>query len=392
MHRLMLATAALGFALAPAAIGIDDGDGAAGVSGGGNGREGRAERPLVPERTTAYRAKKLVLGDGRVIDDGVVLVEEGVIRRAGSGLEIPAGAGVVEHDGTLSPGLIALHSYEGGGADLFDATRAVMETADVSLAFDPASGDFARALASGVTAIVLAPTPASLCPGTTAVVKTAGGTVVKKDAQLALGLGAAALKPNEFPTGYAAALAELEGRFADPKGNFGKAASGNLPVLIQAGTRHEIQRALAFARRFQLRGALLGSTWAEDLVEAIEGSGLSVVCGPVDPGGDAREARSIAALSKAGVRLGFALDAPARHPDSLRFAVALAVRAGMDAGAGLKALTGDAAAIAGVAGRIGRIEPGLDADLVLWSGDPADLGSAVVAVYVDGKLVHGGTE
>jgi imidazolonepropionase-like amidohydrolase len=58
----------------------------------------------------------------------------------------------------------------------------------------------------------------------------------------------------------------------------------------------------------------------------------------------------------------------------------------------IQALTGDAAAIAGVADRVGRIEEGRDADFVLWSGDPLDLGSAVVAVYIDGKRVKGGNE
>ena len=53
-------------------------------------------------------------------------------------------------------------------------------------------------------------------------------------------------------------------------------------------------------------------------------------------------------------------------------------------------MTSDAARLAGVAKRVGSVRAGLDADLVLWSGDPVDPGSRVVAVYVDGKRVHGG--
>ena len=52
----------------------------------------------------------------------------------------------------------------------------------------------------------------------------------------------------------------------------------------------------------------------------------------------------------------------------------------------------DAASIAGVERRIGKLERGLDADMVLWSGDRTELTSSVIAVYGDGTLVHGGGE
>jgi imidazolonepropionase-like amidohydrolase len=57
-----------------------------------------------------------------------------------------------------------------------------------------------------------------------------------------------------------------------------------------------------------------------------------------------------------------------------------------------RALTGDAARLAGVDARVGLIERGRDADLVAWSGDPLNLTSRVRAVYVAGKLVFRGEE
>ena len=68
----------------------------------------------------------------------------------------------------------------------------------------------------------------------------------------------------------------------------------------------------------------------------------------------------------------------------------MCVRAGMPAAAARKALTGDAAIIAGIPGRIGRLARGLDADLVLWSGDPVALSSSIEGVYIDGNHVYGG--
>jgi len=351
-----------------------------------------APKPATLARTLAFRADVVYRGDGTSIDDGVILVKEGVITQVGSGLEIPEGAAIVDHDGAISAGLIALHSEDGAGAELYDSTRIVLAEAEARHAFAPEHADFDRALAAGITALVLAPSSSSLIGGQSAVVKTSGGRVVKPAAQLALSLSRDALHTNRFPTSYAGAIEELERRFGEPEGPVARAASGSLPVLIDVNDRAETLRAIGFAQRFGLKGALYGSYWAEEIAPQIAGSGLDVICTPFDVGDDSRSARAVVALAKEGVRLGFGLDAPERHPGSLRFGAAACVRAGLETAKARKALTGDAAAIAGVAGRIGRVARGLDADLVLWSGDPVALTSSIQAVYVDGELVHGGSK
>lgn len=342
--------------------------------------------------TIAFKATKLHLGDGRVLENGVILVEQGVIRTVGADLSIPEGTTLIEHEGAITPGLIALHSHDGGGGELFETARQVLPEAELVWAFDPDSRDFERALAAGITSIVLAPTNSSLCPGITAVVKAHGGKVVDPSAQLVLGFSSRSLRGNEFPTSHASAQAELDRLFDLADGAFGRAAGGNLEVLLDVEGRDEIQRALAFAQRRKLKGALNGSHWTEELAESIQAAGLAVVCDAADAGQDARSQRSVLALAKAGVPFGFGLGAPYRSPESLRFAAALAIRAGLEPERALQALTGDAARIAGASGRIGTLASGLDADLVLWSGDPTDLGSHVIAVYVDGVRAHGDEE
>ena len=66
---------------------------------------GASERPL------AIRAEHVLLGDGRTLDSGVVLVEDGKILRVGAekDVEVPADAGRIDHKGWLSAGLIELH-------------------------------------------------------------------------------------------------------------------------------------------------------------------------------------------------------------------------------------------------------------------------------------------
>ena len=347
--------------------------------------------PTPIERVTAFKAKIVYQGDGTSIENGVIFVKDGVITQVGADLKVPEGAAVVTHDGAISAGLIAMHSEDGTGGELNDSTRVVMPEAEARFAFNPEHGDFRRALEAGITSLVLAPSSSNLIGGYTAVVKTSGGRTVKPAAQLMLGLSADALNFNKFPTSYAGAMEELGKQFSNPEGAVGRAAGGSLPVLMDVNDRAETLRAIDFAAKFKLKGALYGSTWAEDVAPAIKSSGLDVVCSPFDIGENSRAIRSVVALAKNGVRFGFGLDAPDRHPESLRFGAALCVRGGLSPAIARKAMTSDAATIAGVAGRIGRIARGLDADLVLWSGDPVSLASSVEAVYIDGELAYGGT-
>jgi len=349
-------------------------------------------QPISVERAVAFKAKRVFFGDGNHVDDGIVLVQDGVIHSVGADVAVPEGVAIVELDGMLSPGLIASHSYEGLGAEHADSTRPTMPEADIAMAFQPHHVDFAKTLAAGVTSVVLAPSSATLIPGTTAVVKTSGGKVVRRPAQLQVVLSNDALNWNSFPTSHAGAMAELDRLFSEPTGQIARATSGNLPVLLSADDRSDISRAVSFAGRYRLRGAIYGSMWAEDLIDQIAKSGLGVVCNPFDVGEDSRGMRAVVGLAKRGVRLGFGLDAPNRDPENLRFGAALCIRGGLDSKLALKAMCSDAASIAGVERRIGRLERGLDADMVLWSGDPTELTSSVVAVYVDGTLVHGGGE
>lgn len=344
----------------------------------------------VAVKTVVFHAKQVFLGDGRVLENGVVIVKDGVIAQVGKGLDTPAGAALIEHDGAIAPGMIALHSYDGAGGELADSTRELLPEAEGRFAFLPEHKDFQRALEAGITAMVLAPSPTNLIGGQAVVVKTSGGEVVKAGGQLAVGLSSEALNSNSFPTSYDGAMNELDRVFSDPKGPVARAVSGNLPVLISVDDRAETLRGCAFASRYGLKGALYGSYWAKDVVGAIKDSGLSVVCTPFDVGDNSRGVQGVNALAKAGVRFGFGLDTPFRSPHCLRFGAALCVRGGLDRAAARRALTGDAAAVAGVAARIGRINRGLDADLVFWSGDPIDLTSSIEAVYIGGECVFGG--
>jgi predicted amidohydrolase YtcJ len=307
----------------------------------------------------------------------------------GAGVPVPGDAELVEHDGHLTAGMIAAHTYSGIEGEATDTTRAVLPEARLVHAFDPERKAYAEALRAGITSVVLTPRPDNLVGGLSAVVKTAGGRVLAPRAHLCLSLGAEAQQLNRQPTSAMGAVSELEQLFGDGKGDgpFADAAAKRLPVLIYAGARHEVLRATELARQRGLVGALVSAPLAGELAEVVAATGLGVIVGPLDEGVDGRVLRSAVALAAAGVPLAFGLDAPTYAPESLRLFAAQCVREGLSPIAAWKALTSDGARIAGVGDKVGSLVKGLEADFVLWSGNPLDLGSTVVAVYVDGRRV-----
>ena len=338
-------------------------------------------------RVLVVRAEKLLLGDGTTLDAGAVLIEDGRIPAFGKDVDVPAGAGVITHPGWVSAGLVALHAYAGAPEELRDSSRPVLD-GKVAWAFDPAHSDFADAVAAGITTLVLVPQRNALSGGSSAVVKTAGARVLTEQAQLSLSFSAAALAPNRYPTSFGSAMAELEQRFEKPQGAFARAKSGELPVLFEADSREDVQRVVAFAKRLKLRGAVYGADWIGELAESVNEAHLAAIFAPFDPGEERRTIQSVLKLAKSGTAFGFGLDSPWKSPESLRLSAALCLREGLDRKLAWRSLSSQAAEIAGVGERVGRIEKGHDADLVLWSGDPLDLKSRVDAVFVDGQRVY----
>ncbi|MCZ6596079.1 MAG: amidohydrolase family protein [Planctomycetota bacterium] len=365
------------------------------------------------------RAKVIYLGDGKRIEDGVLVVEDGRIRKVGRGVEIDDRYPVIEHDGVLSAGIVACQTHSGAAGESHDETLSILPEMRLVYAFDPSHSDFSKALRAGITSVVLAPTAQNLAGGQTCVVKTAGGRVLEREAHLALSFSQEALRQgsrpvffffapqdaavddgfentggsqngSRYPTSYSGSLAELEERLMDVDGPFAQVADGELPVLMEAWDRNEVARAVGFAKKHGLRGAIRGAPLAGELAELLSGSGLGVILGPFDLGHAQRSLDALPALADAGVPFAFALDAPSRSPEQMRLSAAMAVRAGVDPLIAWRALTSDAAQIAGVGEHVGRLETGMDADFVLWSGDPMNLASGVEAVFVDGKLAYHG--
>jgi imidazolonepropionase-like amidohydrolase len=179
-----------------------------------------------------------------------------------------------------------------------------------------------------------------------------------------------------------------------------EAQAANRPVLMPATTTVQIARALDLAQELKLRPVLYGvheGYAAADRFAARKATALVSLKWPekdtnADP--DAEEPLRVlrmrdrapstpAAFEKAGVKFAFYSDGA--QPQDLLKAARKALDAGLAADAAIKALTLDAADILGVGNRLGSIEPGKIANLVITDGDLFAEKTKVKLVFIDGR-------
>jgi len=97
---------------------------------------------------------------------------------------------------------------------------------------------------------------------------------------------------------------------------------------------------------------------------------------------------TVGVLSKAGIKGAITTDSPVVPLKYLPLCAALAVKEGMEEEEALKAITINAAEILGIEDRVGSLEVGKDADIVIWNGHPFDLRATVEYTLIDGKVVY----
>ena len=170
---------------------------------------------------------------------------------------------------------------------------------------------------------------------------------------------------------------------------------GDIKAHFHCHRADDICTAVRIAKEFGLELVIVHGTEAHLAAELFGEWGLSVIVGPVMGSRNKPELRSMelhnaAVLHKHGVKVAICTDHPEVPVQYLPLSAALAVKGGLPKDAALRAITCEAADILGVSDRIGRIEAGLDADLVLFAGSPLDVMQSPVWVMIDGKMVSKG--
>ena len=164
-----------------------------------------------------------------------------------------------------------------------------------------------------------------------------------------------------------------------------------IPLKAHAHRSDDIMTAIRIAKEFDLKLTIEHCTEGHLIVDELAAAGVPVAVGPTLTNASKLELlnkswETPGVLAAAGVQVSIITDAPVIPEQSLPLCAGLAVKAGMDPFMALQAITINPARHIGIEDRVGSLEAGKDADIVLTDGDPMVSDTAVKYVIVDGKI------
>ena len=163
---------------------------------------------------------------------------------------------------------------------------------------------------------------------------------------------------------------------------------GELPLAVQANRASDLLAAMRLAQEFRPKLILMGAAEGWRVAGELAAQKVPVVIKPLTniPSFDALDAtlENAARLSKAGVTLVLS-SFDTHNARNLRQEAGNAIAYGLDREAALRAVTLTPAEVWGIAARHGSLEPGKDADVVVWSGDPFELTTGREHVFIQGR-------
>ncbi|MBB5807402.1 imidazolonepropionase-like amidohydrolase [Saccharothrix ecbatanensis] len=366
---------------------------------------------------------------GEPIEGGTVLIQDGKIVAVGVDVEVPDGVPVVDAaGGWVLPGFVEAHGHlgvfeEGEGwagqdtNEMTDPNGARLRALD---GLNAADQGFADALAGGVTTAVVKPGSGNVIGGQTVAVKCWGRTademLVRNPVSVKSALGenpkrvygeqkklpstrqgVAAVIRDAFVKAqdYVAKRDAADGPFERNTTSevLARVLSGELPWCQHCHRADDIATALRLAEEFGYRLIVNHGTEGHLIADLLAERDIPVIIGPLFTSRSKvevrnRSLRNPGILARAGVRIAITTDHPVVPIHFLVHQVTLAVKEGLDPRVGLESITVNPAAIMGLDDRVGSLRPGLDGDVVIWSGDPLDVMSRALKVFVEGREVY----
>ncbi len=390
-----------------------------------------------------FVAKKIAIIGGTIlpitsdpIENGVILVENGKIAKIGKNVDIPDNAEVIEAKGKyILPGFIDAHTHQGiwqdsvgwEGRDFNEMTDPATPHLRAIDAIYPEDRGLADGPEGGVTAINTGPGSANVIGGIFAVIKTHGKTiddlVVKPDAALKVAFGENPKRvyneQKKAPTTRMAVAAVFREQFTEAKNYMAKwehykkqiekgedvappeinlkmetlvkVLKKEMPIHAHAHRADDIITAIRLAEEFDINIALIHATEGHLIPEYLAKKKVPCIVGPNLIGREKVELKNVTfdtpgVLEKHGVKIALQSDTipPLRY---FQLIPLLAVKYGMDEKEALKAVTINPAEILGIADRMGSLEPGKDADIVIWTDHPLEFKARVEKTFINGEKV-----
>ncbi|WP_040158960.1 amidohydrolase [Nigerium massiliense] len=356
--------------------------------------------------------------------DGTLVLTDGRIAALGADVAVPDGHEVIDAGGRwLLPGLVDAHVHLGvheegegwAGNDTNESTNPVTAAARAIDAINPADRGFDDALSGGVTAVNVNPGSANPIGGLTVALKTFGRVVDEMVLRNPSGLKSAlGENPKRFygdqkktPNTRLGTAMTIRGAFtealnhrdaSDPDRDLTHEAllrvlNREIPWRQHSHRADDIATAMRLADEFGYELVLDHGTESWKIADLVAARGIPVLYGPLIISRSKAEVRdrtpaAPGILTKAGVKVSIITDHPVVPIDYLVYQASLAMKEGLDHDAAIACVTINPAEVMGVADRIGSLEVGKDADVVLWSGDPLDTRNRALRVWVDGREVY----
>ncbi|MEA3245180.1 MAG: amidohydrolase family protein [Gemmatimonadota bacterium] len=371
---------------------------------------------------------------GPKIDGGTVLLKDGKVVAVGRNVVIPAGAERVDATGKwVTPGLInaeaSLGLSEGGGPQFsggYSDGRAT-GTKGIAAAFDawegmnPASTFIVPARQAGITSALIAP-GGGIVSGRAAFVDLAGS-----DVKAMLVRAPVAMAVNFDPTGgglqsRGELIGLLRDLFSDARAygtkkvayeaNQTRAFSasradlealqpvlaGTLPLIVSVDRASDILAVLALGKQYGAKLILASAAEAWQVSAQVKAAGVPVMVGamsniPVSFSALGMRQENAALLRAAGIPVTIIGNGPGDEGNfnaaNIRQEAGNAVAYGMSWDDALRAVTLAPATALGVADKVGSLQVGRSANVVVWSGDPFEFGTRAERVYIRGVLQTG---
>ncbi|MGP9695587.1 amidohydrolase [Brachybacterium sp. AOP25-B2-12] len=357
--------------------------------------------------------------------EGTVVLENGRIAALGPDATVPDGAEVIEARGRwVLPGFVDAHVHLGvheegegwAGQDTNEMTGPVMAAVRALDAINPADKGFDDALTGGVTSVNVNPGSGNPIGGLAVALHTHGRVVDEMVLRSPSGLKAALGEnpkrvygeKNQTPAtrlGVAltirTALATARDWAAkDPAERpvdltseaLARVLSREIPWRQHSHRADDIATALRIAEEFGLDLVLDHGTESYLIADRVAERGVPVLYGPLIVSRSKvevreRTPRAPGILHRAGVKVSIITDHPVVPIDFLVHQASLAMKEGLPHDEAIRAITLNPAEVLGLADRIGSLEVGKLADVVLWEGDPLDTRNRAEHVWIGGREV-----
>jgi imidazolonepropionase-like amidohydrolase len=399
------------------------------------------------EETIFLKGGKIFTVTKGAIEQGSLVLQKGKIAAIGKGLVIPQGAKVIDASEYLVfPGFIDAFTNLGTTEietiekDSDEATSPLTPHLRIIDSLNPQNEFIPLARRAGITAVLSAPGIGNLLSGQSAFIHLAGGNISEMTVKFPVGvhaslgeapkmrygqkemqpmtrMGEAAMlrqtlvdaqgyldeiqafekKLQDFTKKESEGQAKPEEKPVPPPPNFMLQAlvpvvRGELPLIILANRLDDILTALRIADEFKLKIVLNGGADAYKVKEKLAEKKVPVLLSPraayklsVETGGATFE--NAAALQRTGIKIAFQTGSVA-HLGDLISEARRAIEHGLSPQDALKALTINPAEIFGVADKVGSIDKGLSADLLVFDGNPLSSPAKLKMVIIEGRVVE----